>query len=83
MKRMQTRTMAAGTFKASCLAVMEEVKNKRQRVIITKHGRPVAKLVPVDSSEEDDIFGFMKGRGRILGDVLSPIVPAEEWECMR
>ena len=63
---------------------MEEVKNKRQSVIITKHGKPVAKLVPIDPERDlDDIFHFMEGRGEILGDVLSPAVAAGEWECLK
>jgi len=75
---MKTKTMPAGEFKVHCLAVMDEVAAKRQAVIITKRGKPVAKLVPVEK-EKDDIFGFMKGKGRILGDVVSPIISPEEW----
>ena len=41
--------MAAGLFKVHCLAVMDEVHSKRETVVITKHGQPVAKLVPVDN----------------------------------
>ena len=40
------KKMAAGSFKAKCLAVMDEVHAKCETVIITKHGKPVAKLVP-------------------------------------
>ena len=43
------KTMAAGKFKATCLAVMDEVQAKREPVVLTKNGKPVAKLVPVDS----------------------------------
>jgi prevent-host-death family protein len=75
---MKTKTMPAGEFKIHCLAIMDEVAAKRQAVIITKRGKPVAKLVPVEK-EKDDIFGFMKGKGRILGDVVSPIISPEEW----
>lgn len=72
------KRMAAGAFKTHCLAVMDEVAAKRKSVVITKHGKPVAKLVPVDT-EEDDIFGFMKGKGRICGDIVSPVLTPEEW----
>ena len=82
MKRTRERTMAAGVFKANCLGIMEEVKKTRHAVIITKHGKPVAKLVPVETAE-DEIFGFMKGQGRVLGDVVSPAIPAEEWDCLK
>ena len=76
---MKTRTMPAGLFKSKCLAVMDEVQAKCESVIITKHGKPVAKLVPVDP-EQDDFYGFMKGKGKILGDIVSPIIPPEDWE---
>jgi prevent-host-death family protein len=72
--------MPAGKFKVHCLAVMDEVQSRREAVIITKRGKPVAKLVPVEQ-EKDDIFGFMKGKGtvEIKGDIVSPILTPEEW----
>ena len=74
------KKMAAGAFKVHCLAIMDEVQSKRQAVLITKRGKPVAKLVPV-GKEKDDIFGFMKGKGtvEIKGDIVSPILTPEEW----
>lgn len=72
------RKMAAGSFKVHCLAVMDEVQAKREPVLITKRGKPVAKLVPADK-DTDDIFGFLKGKVRILGDVVSPALTPEEW----
>jgi prevent-host-death family protein len=72
------KTMAAGSFKAKCLAVMDEVQAKRETVIITKRGKPVAKLVPIES-EPDDIYNFFAGKGTITGDVVSPVLSIEEW----
>ncbi|HEY6265810.1 MAG TPA: type II toxin-antitoxin system Phd/YefM family antitoxin [Candidatus Acidoferrum sp.] len=72
------KTMAAGAFKANCLAVMDEVQTKRLTVVITKRGKPVAKLVPVEP-QVDDIFGFLRGKGTITGDVVSPALTPEEW----
>lgn len=72
------KKMAAGAFKVHCLAVMDEVQSKREAVLITKRGKPVAKLVPVDRAK-DDIFGFLKGKVTILGDVVSPALTPEEW----
>jgi antitoxin (DNA-binding transcriptional repressor) of toxin-antitoxin stability system len=57
---------------------MDEVQAKKETVLITKHGKPVAKLVPV-SGEKDDIYGFMAGKGKIVGDVVSPALALEEW----
>ena len=75
---MKTKTIPAGTFKARCLAIMDEVASKRESVVITKRGKPVAKLVPI-SHEKDDIYGFLKGKVTILGDVVSPALTPEEW----
>lgn len=72
------KKMAAGAFKVHCLKVMDEVQSKREAVLITKRGKPVAKLVPVEK-EKDDIFGFLKGKGKITGDIVSPILSPEEW----
>ena len=72
------KKMAAGAFKAKCLAVMDEVQAKHETVVITKHGKPVAKLVPVDG-ETDDIYNFLAGKGKIVGDVVAPALSPEEW----
>jgi len=72
------KKMAAGAFKANCLAVMDEVQAKHEAVVITKHGKPVAKLVPVEP-QEDDIFGFLRGKVTIIGDVVSPALSKREW----
>jgi len=78
VKPLKTKTMAAGAFKAQCLKVMDQVKNRRESVIITKRGKQVAKLVPIEE-ELDPIFGFMKGKGQIAGDIVSPALTLEEW----
>ncbi len=65
------KKMAAGSFKIHCLAVMDEVQAKRETVVITKHGKPVAKLVPADKNT-DDIYNFLVGKGAIAGDIVSP-----------
>lgn len=72
------KMMAAGTFKVHCLSVMDEVQAKRESVVITKHGKPVAKLVPADT-DADDIYNFLAGKGAITGDVVSPALSDKEW----
>jgi prevent-host-death family protein len=72
------RKMAAGSFKANCLAVMDEVQAKHETVVITKRGKPVAKLVPLNT-ETDEIYNFLAGRGTITGDIVSPAISPEEW----
>jgi prevent-host-death family protein len=76
------KRIAAGEFKARCLAIMDEVHAKRQSVLITKRGKVVAKLVPADY-DGDDVLGFLQGKGKIKGDIVSPILSAEEWGTLR
>ena len=72
------KKMPAGAFKTHCLAVMDEVQAKRQPVIITKHGKPVAKLVPADENT-DKIYNFLEGKGTIVGDIVSPVISSDDW----
>jgi prevent-host-death family protein len=76
------KTIAAGKFKANCLAIMDDVKARHEMVVITKHDEPVAMLVPV-TSDVDDISGFLSGKGSISGDVLTPALSPEEWGSLR
>jgi len=73
------KRIAAGQFKAQCLAIMDQVSKTGEPIVITKHGKPVAKLVPAEK-QADDIFGYMAGKVKILGDIVGPITPLEDWE---
>jgi len=61
----------AGEFKAKCLKLIDEVQQQHKVIVITKRGKPAARLVPLDN-EIPDVFGRMKGTGKILGDIVSP-----------
>ena len=76
------KKIAAGAFKARCLKLMDEVQQTREPIVITKKGRPVAKLVPADNAQKD-VFDCLKGVMEIVGDIESPLVPASEWEALR
>lgn len=73
-----TYSMQAGAFKAKCLQVMDEVNEKHISIIITKHGKPVAKLMPIDE-EPVDFFGCLKNTVTIKHDIIAPI--DVEWEA--
>ncbi len=73
------RTMAAAKFKAQCLAVMDEVQAKREPVLVTKNGKPVAKLVPLDLSKDvDPLDAFRLPGMEIVGEILAPLYTDEE-----
>ena len=70
--------IAAGQFKAQCLKLMDQVQQTREEIVITKHGKPVAKLVPLDSGSSQSLFGYMQGTVQINDDIIAPI--DETWE---
>jgi len=72
--------ISAADFKARCLKLMDQVEQERTEVIITKRGKPVAKLVPF-TMEVPPIFGFMAGTAVIRGDIEAPI--ADAWDAER
>ena len=72
------RQIAASEFKAKCLGLLDEVQRTRREVLITKRGRPVARLVPAEE-KLPPIFGRMKGTIEIVGDIVAPL--DERWEA--
>ncbi len=73
--------ITATEFKAKCLKLMDEVAKTHEPVIVTKRGKPVAKLVPVESEDErKSWFGYMAGTIEITGDIMAPIED-EDWEA--
>ena len=79
---METRTISAAEFKAKCLGIMDEVAASHQPVIITKRGKPVARLLPIEA-EPVSIIGRYKGKIKIEGDWLAPVFPTEEWDAFK
>jgi prevent-host-death family protein len=76
------KKMPAGEFKARCLSVMETVCATGESVLITKRGRPVAKLVPAEA-ERQNFLGRLQGLVKIVGDIESPTEAPEAWEALR
>jgi prevent-host-death family protein len=68
----------AGEFKARCLQLMEQVRTTRRPILITKRGKPVAQLVPVDE-EIPSLFGRMRGTVTVQGDIIGPT--GEKWNA--
>ncbi len=62
------KTIAAAKFKEQCLAILDTID--REGIVITKHGRPVARLLPILSSSSE-LIGSLKGKVKIKGDIQS------------
>jgi prevent-host-death family protein len=65
---MTMRKVAAAKFKAQCLSILDHLDP--EGLIITKHGKPVARLVPAERASAD-LIGAFRGRIRVKGDIES------------
>ncbi len=74
------KTMGAGAFKAKCLSIIDDLHANGGELIITKRGKPMAKLIPVAAEKPESIFGALRGLATIQGDIVSPIVEPWEWD---
>ena len=78
------KEVAISEFKAKCLAILEQVRKTRQPIRVTRHGKPVAEVVPPSPvADRSAWIGSMKGRMEILGDIVSPAADEDEWEVLR
>jgi prevent-host-death family protein len=75
MKRVST--IAAGVFKAECLAILDRVARERASIVVTKRGRPVARVVPLDEPAASSLRGSVS----FVGDVFAPA--EEAWDADR
>ena len=77
------RTINASEFKAKCLALLDEVAETGEHIMILKRGRPVAELVPPVSRDQGLPQEAIMGTIEILGDIVEPVLPADAWEVLR
>ena len=76
-------TINASDFKARCLAILDRVHATGERVVILKHGRPVAELSPASRTEAEYPQLELRGTVTIKGDIVAPAVPEEHWDSLR
>ena len=80
---MENTTLAAGEFKATCLKLMDEVAVTGKSITITKRGKPLARLVPVEKTRPGKGFGALAGTVEIHGDIVSSLGiysdPSAKW----
>ena len=70
-------------FKTKCLALVDRVKKSGQPLLITKRGKPIAQVVPPPEGDKPRSWlGCMRGTGSIVGDIVSPVTNASDWEVL-
>ncbi len=77
-------TISVSKFKATCLAVLEEVRRTGQSIVITKRGVPIADVTPTSvGNASASWMGSMAGTCEIVGDIVSPIMDPDDWDALR
>lgn len=76
----QIEVMTISKFKATCLAVLDNVKKTGRPVIITRHGKPIAIIDPPPPPKKKKSWvGSFQSTGKITGDIIAPVVAANDW----
>lgn len=74
---MVNNSIAAGEFKAKCLALLDEIAQTGKSLVITKRGKAVAKLVPVDDPTP------IEGSVTYCDDLIAPAIDEGDWAMLR
>jgi len=76
--------IAISEFKAKCLSILEQVEKTKLPIRITRHGKPVAEVIPsTPVVDRAALMGSMRDSIEILGDIISPASDEDEWEALR
>ncbi len=77
MKKISTEDL-----KKRCLQVVDEIQNTGEVVLVPKNGEPVVMMMPSEAKNES-IFDHMTGKAKIIGDIVSPASPLDDWEALK
>ncbi|MEQ1556164.1 MAG: type II toxin-antitoxin system prevent-host-death family antitoxin [Gallionella sp.] len=72
-------SIGAGEFKAQCLQLLNGIAERRETLLITKRGKPIARVIPVEPAQS--LFGALRGSVVEECDIVAPI--DAEWEAAR
>ena len=79
---MKDRIVNATTFKANCLALLDEIQDQGGSITVTKRGRPVATVVPARNRPWKSTKGILAGKVKIVGDIVN-FNTADLWDVVR
>jgi prevent-host-death family protein len=78
---MEKEVVTISKFKATCLSLLDKVKRTGQPILVTRRGEPIAQVIPPPDSERPASWlGMYKATGRIVGDIVAPVVENTTWE---
>ena len=77
------KTIPISKFKATCLRLLDNVKKTGNSILVTRKGEPIALVIPPPPPKTHTWLGCMKGKIKITGDIISPVVDEKEWEVLK
>ena len=81
---MEKEVVTISKFKATCLALLDKVKRTGQPILVTRRGEPIALVSPPPEPEKPDSWlGMFQSRGKIVGDIVPPILDQTVWEVLK
>lgn len=73
--------VTSAEFRSNCFKILDKIELTHEEVVITRRGRPIARLVHFDHGDnKDPLLGALAGMGRTIGDLTEPVADAGEWE---
>ena len=75
------KTVIISEFKAKCIAILKEAQRTREPVVVTRRGKPVARIEPIIEDAPSRQLGADRGRMRIAGDIVKTGTE-EDWEML-
>ena len=71
-------------FKTTCLSVLDQVRRTGNGILVTKRGKPIAMISPPPAEKKPTSWlGCLADQGKITGDIVSPVVPEDQWDALR
>jgi prevent-host-death family protein len=84
MAKTPRKTIAISEFKATCLAVLEQVRLTGAPIVVTRRGVPIAEVIPPTlATTGDSWLGGMRGTAAIVGDLVAPAGDTSDWDALR
>ena len=76
------KSVKISEFKAKCLRILDEVATKGEPLLITRRGKPIARVLPVHDGGGDAWIGSLEGTAMARDDLIEPALDPEEWEAL-
>lgn len=75
--------IAITEFRTRCCSILRRLQRTKKPIRITRFGKPIVEIIPIDPLRNRDWVGSMKGKTKILGEIVAPACDESDWEVLR